>query len=103
MRRYPAGHCTLLSALALTMAHPEQIILRGPREDLAPWLAAARSGYRPARTTYAIPWESGGRLPAYLPKLVSTELRASVVAYRCRGMSCDAPITDLEAFRSALD
>ncbi|MGE0624952.1 MAG: thioredoxin domain-containing protein [Pseudomonadales bacterium] len=102
MRRYPAGHCTLLSALALSTAHPEQIILRGPREELSPWLAAARAGYRPARAVYAIPWDTTGRLPAYLPKLVSTELRASVVAYRCVGLACDAPITDLDAFKAAL-
>ncbi len=102
MRRYPAGHCTLLSALALTMAQPEQIILRGPPADLDPWLAVARSGYRPARATFAIPWDTGGRLPGYLPRLVSTEQRGSVVAYRCTGMSCDAPITDLEAFRAVV-
>ncbi|HEY5644677.1 MAG TPA: thioredoxin domain-containing protein [Pseudomonadales bacterium] len=102
MRRHPSGHCTLLSALALNTAHPEQIIVRGAAEDLAPWLAAARAGYRPTRAIFGIPWDTGGRLPAYLPKLVSTELRAGVVAYRCEGLTCSAPITDLEEFRAAV-
>ena len=69
---------------------------------MAEWLKAARSGYHPARSVFAIPWEATGTLPAYLPKLVSAEQRAGVVAYRCRGMSCSLPITDLDAFNAEL-
>jgi uncharacterized protein YyaL (SSP411 family) len=66
------------------------------------WLATARSGYHPARSVFAIPWEADGTLPAYLPKLVSAEQRAAVVAYRCRGMACSLPVTDLDAFATEL-
>ena len=102
IRRYPAGHCTILSALELSLVGPEQIILRGPEGELGDWLAAARDGYHPARSVFAIPWSVTGALPAYLPKLVSAEQRAGVVAYRCRGMACSLPITELDAFRSEL-
>ena len=102
IRRYPAGHCTLLSALELDLVGPEQIIIRGSTADMAPWLAAARSGYQPARAVFGIPWEIMDNLPAYLPKLVSADQRAGVVAYRCQGQSCSLPITSLDAFRDSL-
>jgi hypothetical protein len=69
---------------------------------MSDWLAVARSGYHPARSVFAIPWEVTGSLPAYLPKLVSAEQREGIVAYRCQGMACSLPITSLEAFRAAL-
>jgi uncharacterized protein YyaL (SSP411 family) len=102
MRRYPAGHCALLSALELDLVGPEQIIIRGPQGQMSDWLAVARSGYHPARSVFAIPWEVTGSLPAYLPKLVSAEQREGIVAYRCQGMACSLPITSLEAFQAAL-
>jgi uncharacterized protein YyaL (SSP411 family) len=102
IRRYPAGHCTLLSALELDLVGPEQIIIRGSEADMAPWLTAARSGYQPARAVFGIPWEVTDNLPAYLPKLVSAEQRAGVVAYRCQGLSCSLPMTSLEEFKNSL-
>ncbi len=102
MRRYPAGHCTLLSALELDLVGPEQIIIRGGESEMAPWLELARTGYQPARAVFAIPWDVTEGLPTYLPRLVSAEQRGSVVAYRCAGMSCSLPITNLEEFKAAL-
>lgn len=102
MRRYPAGHCTLLSALELDLVGPEQIIIRGSEADIAPWLAAARSGYHPARAVFGIPWAVTEGLPAYLPRLVSAEQRDGVVAYRCTGLACSLPITSLEAFKAEI-
>ena len=102
IRRYPAGHCTLLSALELDLVGPEQIIIRGSEEAMAPWLDAARSGYQPARAVFGILWQVTDGLPAYLPKLVSAEQRASVVAYRCSGLSCSLPITSLDDFKATL-
>jgi hypothetical protein len=51
---------------------------------------------------FAIPWEVTDGLPAYLPKLVSAEQRAGVVAYRCQGLSCSLPLTSLEDFKAEL-
>ena len=102
MARYPAGHCALISALELDRAGPEQIILRGPADELGQWLQVARSGFRPARSTFAIPWEETRTLPSYLPRLVSAETKSKVVAYRCEGMACSLPVDSLEEFRQLL-
>jgi hypothetical protein len=102
MRRYPAGHCTLLSALALAQHPGEQIIIRGDTSESAAWLATARQGYHPTRSVYAIPWDVADPLPGYLPRLVSAELKDRVAAYRCEGTRCSLPITSLDEFKAAV-
>jgi len=103
MARYPAGHCTMISALELDQLGPEQIIIRGPRDAVGEWLEASRTGYKPGRAAFAIPYEDTLTLPAYLPRLVSTDMKEKVVAYRCQGMACSLPMESLEAFKQALD
>jgi uncharacterized protein YyaL (SSP411 family) len=101
IEQHPAGHCGLLTALECSRQDPELIIVRGPVEQLAPWLAAAREGYHPWRSVYGIPY--GARdLPPYLPKLVSADLAGKPVAYRCSGFSCSLPEVSLDAFRASL-
>jgi len=102
MEHYPAGHCSLLAALELDLAEPEQIIIRGPTASLAPWLEAATAGYHPWRRAYAIPYGRFPTLPSYLPKLVSADLQQKTQVYRCRGFTCDLPISSLEDFRAQL-
>ncbi|MEZ5560066.1 MAG: thioredoxin domain-containing protein [Pseudomonadales bacterium] len=102
MEKYPAGHCSLLSALEAEMVGQEQVVIRGPAAELEPWLAAASTGYRPWRQVYAIPYEGAKLIPAYLPKLVSADLRQRTVAYVCRGTSCSLPIESIAALRSTL-
>jgi len=103
MEQYPAGHCTLLTALEAELATPTQIIIRGPVSQLAPWQAVATYGYAPWRQCYALPYETADVLPAYLPKLVSAETRQKTVAYLCSGLSCSLPITSPDALKLALD
>jgi len=100
--QYPAGHCSLLTSLELFNRPNEQIIIRGSAGQLEEWLAASRTGYTPWRHVYAIAYEGNTTLPAYLPKLVSAEMRDKTVAYRCEGLSCSLPIDDLAAFRQSL-
>jgi uncharacterized protein YyaL (SSP411 family) len=102
MARYPAGHCSLINALELLQAGPEQILIRGPAAELGAWRQAGNSGYTPWRSVFAIPYENNETLPAYLPRLVSTDLSSRVVAYRCEGLSCSLPIESLDEFRDAL-
>jgi len=83
MEQHPAGHCALLAALELGLMNPEQIVLRGPADDLGAWVAAAAPGYHPWRRVYAIPYGPYRTLPRYLPKLVSAHLQQSVCAYWC--------------------
>ncbi len=41
-------------------------------------------------------------IPTYLPRLVSTEMRARTVAYVCRELSCSLPVDSPEALQAAL-
>ena len=97
----PASHCTLLTAMEETVHPAQQVILRGPAEDAAAWLAIARAGYRLGRTAYSIPYDAM-RAPPYLPRLVSADNRARVSAFLCTGLECGTPMTDLAAFERAL-
>jgi hypothetical protein len=101
IEQHPAGHCLLLTALEESIDPPELVIVRGPQEQLEPWLAAAREGYQPTRLAYGIPYDAA-ELPSYLPRLVSTETRAKVSAFFCTGTQCSAPMTDFDAFKRAV-
>ena len=99
--RHPASHCALLTAAEAVSQAPELIIVRGPAAQAKPWMQVARSGYRPARFAYCIPYEAR-RIPGYLPRLVAANAQRQVLAFRCGGFACGRPITDLAAFRKAL-
>ena len=101
VEQHPAGHCLMLTAIEGNVHPPELVIVRGPTDDVGPWLAAAREGYRPARAVYAIPYESA-QVPKYLPRLVSAETRAKVSAFFCADLACSTPITDFDAFKQAV-
>lgn len=102
IEQYPAGHCTLLTALEAELAIPTQIIIRGPQAQLTPWRAVATARYTPWRQCYALPYETANLLPGYLPKLVSTQMRQKTVAYLCSGLSCSLPIESPDALKQAL-
>ena len=97
MEQYPAGHCTLLTALEERLYPGELIVLRGPPEALTEWRRALRGGYRPWRRIYAIP-AGAEAVPPYLPPHTGPE----PVAFVCSDASCSLPITSMEALRSAL-
>ena len=99
--RHPPSHCALLTAVEQTLHPPELVIVRGPRQAIDEWLAAARAGYRPERATYGIPADAH-HAPPHLPRLVPAEDRQRPTAFLCRGLECSAPIRDLEEFKKAL-
>ncbi len=94
MEQYPAGHCTLLTAVEEQLHAGELIILRGSPEQLRQWRQALEGGYQPWRRIYAIPSDAQ-TLPPYLPTRNSSE----PVAFVCSGLSCSLPITDIAALR----
>jgi uncharacterized protein len=98
----PHAFCGFLAAAAAAEAPGEQILLRGPADQLGPWLDVARDGYHPDRAVFGVPYDGANVIPAHLPRLVSAELRNRVVAYRCEGTHCSAPIDTLDGLRTAL-
>ena len=99
MQEHPLGCCSLLGALEEQLTPPQTLILRGESTALAPWLAAARQGYRPLRLTLAIPADAKD-LPGVL---AHCHPQGEAVAYLCQGGQCSAPLTRLEELAAALD
>ena len=100
IEQYPAGHCTLLSAVEANAYAPEQIIVRGPVEALDAWLDIAREGYRPWRHVYGIPYECE-QVPDYLPRRADNG-GSRLTAFVCRGLQCSPPIDSLDEFRETV-
>ncbi len=102
MEQYPAGHATLLSALEDEATPPELVIVRGPRVELEDWLRPIRSGYKPWRHAFGIPYEDSGVMPNYMPRLVSAEKQRQCTAYICKGLACSLPIHSHQELMAAL-
>ena len=101
MEQYPSGHCALLSAVEANAYAPEQIIVRGPRGALDPWVDIARAGYRPWRRVFGIPHECA-HVPDYLPAPADGDHRSRLTAFVCRGLRCSPPIDSMEEFRETV-
>jgi uncharacterized protein YyaL (SSP411 family) len=98
LKQFPHAYCTLLKSLDELLNPTEIIILRGEPNALLPWIKRAHQYYAPRRMTLAIPASITN-----LPEALSVKQPAEeVVAYLCRGTHCDAPISSLEDFNSAL-
>ncbi|MEM7078010.1 MAG: thioredoxin domain-containing protein [Pseudomonadota bacterium] len=95
LERLPSGHCSLLDSLEFETFAQEQIILRGPIDQMSTWRRALEEGYSPWRSVYLIPYESTAA-PTYLPRLVSSATRERVTAFLCSGLECSPPIQDLD-------
>ncbi len=95
MEHYPAGHCTLLTALEEQLYPGELIVLRGSPGALREWRRALEDGYQPWRQVYAIPSDAE-TIPPYLPPHTGPD----PAAFICSGLSCSLPITSIAALRS---
>lgn len=98
MARYPSMHGALLEALEDTLTPPALIILRGEDRELKAWHARAQEQFAPRRSIFAIP-NNAANLPAGLAARAPI---GPIVAYACHGLSCEAPITDVQAFDDLL-
>jgi uncharacterized protein YyaL (SSP411 family) len=96
--QYPAGHGTLLRAMAAAGPAFTQIILRGDSGQLAAFEEVLAAVPASDRVCYRIPWTSR-RLPDYLQ---DPGARSGGIAYLCRGTQCSAPMTDPAQLRAAL-
>lgn len=94
----PHGHASLLVALEESLFPFQSVIIRGSPTAMAAWHAAAARPYAPRRLTLAIP-ANAGPLPGQLDARMPGE---DPVAYVCSGLSCNAPVTSLDAFEALL-
>ena len=102
LEQLPAGHCSMLHALEALASPPDTIILRGPKVLAEEWRQSIVSGYKPWQRVYVIPYEGVHAAPAYLPRMVPIETRATVTAWLCRGLQCGLPTTSLDQLLAAL-
>ena len=93
----PMAHATLLRVLAEQFDPPEHILLRGDPARLDALAAQAAATFRPGRFVFALPPDAGAGLEA-LPEIPADGL----VARRCRGTTCDIPVTDGDAIAAMM-
>lgn len=99
MEQYPHAHVTLLTALEEYLKHPETVVIRGERREIARWRDDALKTYAPRRLVYAIDTDAAD-LPG---ALAERQGRAgATIAYRCIGSRCSLPITSRDALAAAL-
>jgi uncharacterized protein len=94
---YPQAHMSLVNALEDFLSALQILVVRGEASSAAQWASVLGKLYAPTRMIYAIP--NDAQLPAALAQKRPGE---TTVAYLCRGMTCSAPLTNLEEVTRAL-
>jgi uncharacterized protein YyaL (SSP411 family) len=98
LERYPQAHIAMLNALEDFLASPQILIIRGAEEQARAWSRQLGGAYAPTRMIFAIP-DDAADLP---PALAEKRAAAGTVAYLCTGMTCSAPVSDLEEIARTL-
>jgi uncharacterized protein len=97
--KYPESHAATLLALEDYLTPPQIVVLRGPAAVIEPWRHELNRVFAPRRWTIAVPSEATG-LPA---ALATKPPRDDGAAYVCRGLTCSAALTSLEALLEELN
>ncbi len=97
MLERPAGHAALAIALEETLEPPSTVILRGDARAVADWSRELAHEFLPATLIVGIP-DGKQALPALLDKPRRPE---PVNGWLCRGVTCLAPIADLQMLKQA--
>ncbi len=92
LQQYPQVHMAMLNALEDWLSAPQILIVRGTHGAAEDWSRRLQVRYAPQRMIFAIP--DAAELP---PVLAEKRARGVTVAYLCEGMTCSAPLTDLES------
>ena len=91
LQHYPHAHASMLVALAEHLDPPEQVIIRGARDDAARWRDTVTKKYSPMRQVFAIEADA-----KELPEVLAAKRAMDgTVAYVCRGVTCSEPIRAL--------
>ena len=99
LQQYPFAHMSMANALEDFLAATQILIIRGDAPQLERWSAELGALYAPSRLIFAIPRDAMGLPPA----LAAKRAGPGTVAYVCTGMTCSAPLTDLEAVARQLE
>jgi uncharacterized protein len=92
LQEYPQTHMSLLNALEDFLAATQVLVIRGDADNAARWARELGALYAPTRMIVAIPSDAAGLPPA----LAEKRPQAQIAAYLCTGMSCSAPMADLQ-------
>jgi uncharacterized protein len=92
LQQYPQAHMAMLNALDDWLSPPQVLIIRGAAADAQVWSRQIGAWYAPQRMVFAIP--DSADLP---PGLAEKRATSRTVAYLCSGMTCSAPLTDLDS------
>ena len=98
LSQYPQAHMSLLNSLEDYLAGMQILIIRGPAAQADLWSRQLGALYAPTRMIFAIPNDAPD-LPAALSEKRGTD---ATVAYLCNGMTCSAPLGDLDAISAAM-
>jgi len=99
LRQYPQAHMSLVNALEDSLTSAQILIIRGDPPQIERWAASLSALYAPARMIFAIPRDTADLPPA----LAAKPATAGTVAYVCSGMTCSAPLTDLDQIARELN
>lgn len=94
---HPSGFGSLLMALEEQLLPPRVVLLTGPEDGLRAFQAALATTYLPS--TVVLPIGNGS---APLPAAVDRPATRDVNAYVCQGVSCLAPVADIEKLQESL-
>jgi uncharacterized protein YyaL (SSP411 family) len=92
LQEYPQAHMSSLNALEDFLVAMQVLVIRGDADNAARWAQELGSLYAPTRMIFAIPSDAAG-LPA---ALAEKRAQGRIVAYLCTGMSCSAPMANIQ-------
>jgi uncharacterized protein YyaL (SSP411 family) len=91
MQQRPSGFATLASALAEVLTPTRSVVLRGPAPEVSGWAAALARRFLPDMLVFGV--DSGQQ---NLPPVLARPAGGAVNAYLCEGVSCRAPLVELD-------
>ena len=97
IKDYPQAHMSLVNALEDFLSALQILVVRGEASSATHWASVLGKLYAPTRMIYAIP--NDAQLP---PALAAKRPGETTVAYLCSGMTCSAPLENLEEVTRAL-
>jgi uncharacterized protein len=92
LEQYPQAHMSHLNALEDFLASIQILIIRGDADVAQDWAGQLKGLYAPLRMLFAIPSDA-----VDLPEsLAAKRPHGAAVAYLCKGMTCSAPMDNLQ-------